>query len=250
MTSYICCLGLLLFSNLLRVSEVFILRQRQHQLTWQAELKDREGGPRVHSCTHHSAVHLDPWPHRSVSQPPSALCFLPLSSPLVLTWTGRRYTKGPVCHQNQGSPKASGGQRAEAVPGRGWPHRWCQLPVATPVEMHRDRDKGGEGPSLVGTSFWEWWHFLCVTPDRPRPEFCSGLGQGVWRQWRYPVPDGSWKDCQCHVYNKDGQTAALSNVPNDLLKLLFKLEMEIPNCGGMLWRHTSRVCIALIPKDL
>lgn len=57
-TFYICSCVLLLLS-LLKVREVFIARQRQHQLTWQADLKDGEGGARVHSCTHHSAVQPD-----------------------------------------------------------------------------------------------------------------------------------------------------------------------------------------------
>lgn len=96
-TSVACVL--LLFS-LLKVSEVFITRQRRHQLTWQADLKDGEGGARVPSCTHHSAVQPDLWPCRVFFQPPSALGFLPLSVSLVFTWIGHCYTKGPVCHQN------------------------------------------------------------------------------------------------------------------------------------------------------
>lgn len=34
-----------------------------------------------------------------------------------------------------------------------------------PMEMHRDREKWGERPSLADTSFQEWWHFLCVIPS-------------------------------------------------------------------------------------
>lgn len=67
---YICSCVRLPFS-LLKVSEVFIRRQRQHQLTWQADLKDGEGGARVHSCTHHSAVQPDPWPPRKGLLPAS-----------------------------------------------------------------------------------------------------------------------------------------------------------------------------------
>lgn len=56
---------------------------------------------------------------------------------------------------------------------------------------------------------------------------CTGVGHRAGRQWRCPVPDGSWKDCQCRVHNEDGQTTSLSNVANDLLKAL---EMEAPYC--------------------
>lgn len=82
----------------------------------------------------HSSLSCLAWPmtHRAFSQPPSPLCFLPLSSLLVLTWTGHGYTKGLVCHRNQGSLKTSGGNRSRAVPSQGWPPtQWCQLPVAT-----------------------------------------------------------------------------------------------------------------------
>lgn len=81
-----------------------------------------------------------------------------------------------------------------------------------PVERHREGEKAGERPLLVGTSFEEWWHFLCVVPDRPRLNSFSGVGQGVRRQWKSPVPDGTWKDCQCRVHNEDGQTTALSGM--------------------------------------
>lgn len=96
-------------------------------------MASRSKGPRRRStCPQlHSSLSCPSWPVtcRAVRRHPLALCFLPLSSSLVLTWTGRWYTKGPVCHQNQG---VTGGQRAEveAVPGRGWPHQWSQRPVA------------------------------------------------------------------------------------------------------------------------
>lgn len=48
-------------------------------------------------------------PRRVFSQPPWALCFLPLSPSLVFTWTGHCCTIGPVCHQNQRSLGANGG---------------------------------------------------------------------------------------------------------------------------------------------
>lgn len=134
----------LLFFNLLRASEVFIPGQRLRQLTWQAHLKDREGGPRVHSCTHHSAVQLDPWPRRVDSQPPSALCFLPLSSSLVFTWTGHRYTKGPVCHQNQGSPGPAGARELGLCPAEDDPTSNVSYQLhpywdaQRPIKMKRD----------------------------------------------------------------------------------------------------------------
>lgn len=56
------------------------------------------------------------------------------------------------------------------------------------------------------------WHFipgvvtfpLCY----PFPNSCTGEGQGVRRQYMFSVPDGRWKDCQCHVHNKDEHTTS------------------------------------------
>lgn len=144
----------------------------------------------------HSSLSCLAWPmtHWAFSQPPSPLCFLPLSSLLVLTWTGHSYTKGPVCHRNQGSLKTSGGNRSRAVPGQGWPPNPVMSATScNPVEMLRDREKGGEGPSSAGTSFQGLWHFFCVAPDRSRLNSSGGVGHRVWRQWRSFAPDENRK---------------------------------------------------------
>lgn len=35
---------------------------------------------------------------------------------------------------------------------------------------------------------------------------------------RSSIPDGSWKDCQCHAHNEDGQIILLSSEGNDFLR--------------------------------
>lgn len=201
---YICRLCLLLFSNLLRVSEVFIPRQKQHQLTWQAELKDSGGGPRVYSCTHHSAVQLDPWPvgpssslHRLYV---SCHCHPLLSSP----------GQGTATQKAQSVIKSKGHRGQQRPKSRGWScaHPGMTPPVmsatsCTPVEIHREREKGRERDL-----HWLALHFrssdisFVLSPDRPRLNSCTGVRQGVRRLWGSPFPDGSWKDCQCRVHIK------------------------------------------------
>lgn len=57
-----------------------------------------------------------------------------------------------------------------------------------------------------------------------------------------PVPDGSWKYCQCCVHNKDDQTTVLSNVVTDL-------HTRLLSCCNALFMHFS-VCLAEVPIDL
>lgn len=127
---YICCLCLFLFSKSWRVSEVFIQAQRKFQLTWSAKPKDRQGSPRVHSCTHHSTVQLDPW-HLG---PSPSLCRLYLlfychpflSSPGLVA--GTQKVQSVIKTKGYQGPEGAG--EVKAVPSRGWPHQSCQLTVA------------------------------------------------------------------------------------------------------------------------
>lgn len=150
----------LLLYSLLRVSEVFIPRQRQHQLTWRVDLKVGEGGARVNSCTHHSAVQRDPRPCRAVSHPASALCFLPLSLSLVFTWTGHCYTKDPVCHQNQGSAGAIGARELRLCPAQDDPRLLPVAPLWRGIEANEERLS----------------HLLCVILHRPCSYSCIWVG--------------------------------------------------------------------------
>lgn len=129
-TSNICCMSLFLFSRFWRFDEVFILRQKEHQQTWQAKPKDGGGGPHVHSCTHHSAVHSDPWPEGVFSSLHllyiSFYCRHLLSSPGQTAATQKVHsvikTRG-----HQGPQRVMG---VRVVPSQGRPHQCCKIPTA------------------------------------------------------------------------------------------------------------------------
>lgn len=130
MLYYICRLCLFLFSKSWTVSEVFIQPQRRYQLTWSAKPRDRQGGPHVPSCAHHSAVQLNPWP----LGPSPSLCRLYLSfychpflsSPGLAADT----QKVQSVIKNKGRQRPEGAGEVKAVPSQGWPHQSCQLIVA------------------------------------------------------------------------------------------------------------------------
>lgn len=172
---YICCLCLFLFSKSLRVSEVFIQAQREHQQTWSAKPRDRRGGPCVHSCTRHSTVQLDLWP----LGPSPSLCQLYLSfhchpflsSPGLAA--GTQKVQSVIKTKGRKGPEGPG--EVKAVPSHRWPHRSCQLIVAPLWRFIVTHPQEEEEPSSAGASFLEWWHSFCPLPDKkPRPDSSVG----------------------------------------------------------------------------
>lgn len=219
---------------MLRDGEVFIRRQRSHQLTWQAEPRDREGGPRVCSCTHHSAVQSDPWPHRGCL--PASVGFI---FPAIVIFSCPHLDRA-LSHKRSSlssKPGVTGGQwgtreaEVEAVPSRGWPQQCCQLPVAPLWRCIVTQKKDGERSSLVGVSFQEWWHFLLLSLTDPALISAPGRERELGDNGGPYGPDGSWKHSQWCLHNKDGHITTLSNVENDLLKAS---EMVSPYCMGSL----------------
>lgn len=151
-------------------------------------------------------------PRRVFSRPPWALCFLPLSSSLVFTWTRHCCTKDLVCHQNRRSSGANGGGGAE-----GRELRQCPPPKSLNSDVSYQLHPYGDAQrQMKRDRHWLALYFSCgdisFVVFLTEPTFIPAL------RWdkdlvdkSMSIPVGTLKDCRCHVHNKGKETTTYSN---------------------------------------
>lgn len=101
----------------------------------------------------------------------------------------------------------------------------------TPVEMHSDTEKKERDLHRLALHSRSGDISFVLSLTDPALIPARGRAREMVDNGGSSIPDGTWKDCQRHAHNEDGQIIPLSNVASDLLKVL---EMDAPYYMGFL----------------